>query len=59
MDFREDEKIREFINKLKEKFKPYKIILFGSRARGEYLEESDYDLIIVSDYFKGMPFLNV
>ncbi|MEO2116781.1 MAG: nucleotidyltransferase domain-containing protein, partial [Methanocaldococcus sp.] len=57
LDFRGDEKIRKFINKLKEKFKPYKIILFGSRARGDYLEESDYDLIIVSDYFKGMPFL--
>ena len=57
MDFEGNEKIRNFINKLKEKFKPYKIILFGSRARGDYLEESDYDLIIVSDYFRGMPFL--
>ena len=30
--------------------------LFGSRARGDYLEESDWDLMIVSPEFNGIPF---
>jgi len=30
------------------------VILFGSRARGDSLEESDYDLLIVDKRFKGM-----
>ncbi len=33
-----------------------KVILFGSRARGEHLRTSDYDLIVVSDRFRGMRF---
>ena len=49
--------IDEFICKIKKKFNPQKIILFGSRARGEHLEGSDYDIIIVSEAFKGMSFL--
>ncbi len=30
--------------------------LFGSRARGDYLEDSDWDLLIVSPEFAGIPF---
>jgi predicted nucleotidyltransferase len=37
-------------------FDIYAAILFGSRARGDALEDSDWDLIIISDEFKGMPF---
>lgn len=33
-----------------------KAILFGSRARDEYLLESDVDLILVSPDFAAMPF---
>ena len=32
------------------------IVLFGSRARGESLKDSDYDVLIVADGFDGMPF---
>ena len=32
--------------KFLKKFKPQKIILFGSRARGEHLEGSDVDLMV-------------
>jgi len=32
-----------------------KIILFGSRARGDHKKESDYDFIIVSRDFEGIP----
>ncbi|MFB6158724.1 MAG: nucleotidyltransferase domain-containing protein [Candidatus Nanohalobium sp.] len=31
-----------------------KAILFGSRARGDYLKHSDVDLILVSEDFKGV-----
>ena len=33
-----------------------RIILFGSRARGDALRTSDIDLIIVSRAFNGTPF---
>ena len=38
------------------KFNPEKLILFGSRAWGKPTDDSDIDLIIVSDYFKGQKF---
>ncbi|MEW5955534.1 MAG: nucleotidyltransferase domain-containing protein [Candidatus Micrarchaeota archaeon] len=31
-----------------------KVILFGSRARGNYYEDSDYDFIVVSKAFQGV-----
>lgn len=33
-----------------------KVILFGSRAKDEHLEDSDYDFIIVSKDFAGVHF---
>jgi hypothetical protein len=30
--------------------------LFGSRATGDWLEESDWDVVIVSPEFAGIPF---
>ncbi|MGB9674860.1 MAG: nucleotidyltransferase domain-containing protein [Nanopusillaceae archaeon] len=55
-----DKRAIEIANKIKEKLekegiKVDKIILFGSRARGDYLKESDYDFIIVSKDFKNIP----
>ena len=43
--------LNEFLDKLKSKFsnKIYKVILFGSYARGDYDEESDIDILIVGD----------
>ena len=38
------------------KFNPEKLILFGSRVWGTPTDESDIDLIIVSDVFKGQKF---
>src|SRR5450759_378716 len=32
-----------------ERFAPERIVLFGSRARGDHQPESDYDLIVVLD----------
>lgn len=51
------EEISEFIERVKKKFEPKSIILFGSRARGEELKGSDYDLIVISERFQGVPFL--
>jgi len=46
--------LEEFKIKVKKKYSPKKIILFGSRARKDNLLESDIDLIIISDKFKNI-----
>jgi predicted nucleotidyltransferase len=33
------------------------VLLFGSHAAGTASEESDIDIIIVSDAFRGVPFI--
>jgi len=43
--------MRKFLKVLKQEYAPSKVILFGSRARGDNLHESDVDLIIVSKKF--------
>lgn len=48
--------VAEFVRRVKAAFRVERIILFGSRARGDYLVESDYDFLVVSDDFVGMPF---
>jgi predicted nucleotidyltransferase len=41
----------EYLEKAKsiilEKARPEKIVLFGSRARGGYVQDSDFDLLII------------
>lgn len=51
------EELRGFLRKVRERFGPSQVILFGSRARGEELKHSDYDLLVVSEGFEGIPFL--
>jgi len=51
-----EERIRSFIEKIKDEFEPELILLFGSRARGDALGSSDYDIIIVSRKFEKMGF---
>jgi len=48
--------LKQFIAKVVAKLAPRKVILFGSRARGDNTRESDYDIIIISEKFKGIPF---
>lgn len=43
------EAIDEVVKQIVEKFKPQKIILFGSYARGNPRPESDVDLLVVTD----------
>ncbi|MEW6203062.1 MAG: nucleotidyltransferase domain-containing protein [bacterium] len=51
LNLRENEKkaLRELKERLLEKFPDIEIILFGSKARGDYEEESDIDLLILID----------
>ena len=41
-----------------EKFKPSKVLFFGSRVSGAADEDSDIDIIIISKEFKCIPFVN-
>lgn len=45
----QDKKLKIFIDQLRKRFGQNlkRIILFGSRARGDYTEESDYDLLLI------------
>jgi predicted nucleotidyltransferase len=43
----EDTILTEIVSRLVEAFKPESIYLYGSRARGEAREDSDYDLLMV------------
>ncbi len=47
--FKKDHNIEIFMKELKDYFKERlkKIIIFGSRSRGDYTEESDYDCLII------------
>jgi predicted nucleotidyltransferase len=48
--------IKLFIDALSEKIKISSAYVFGSRVRGDWLKDSDIDLVIVSEDFKNMPF---
>jgi hypothetical protein len=48
---------KKFVKKIKKIYSPEKIILFGSRARGDNFRKSDFDFIIVSKKFEGIPFM--
>lgn len=56
-DERVEEWLDEFLEVVKEKYSPEKILIFGSRARGDHLLESDVDLVIVSKKFEGVNWL--
>lgn len=42
-----DELIAEMVRRIRDKFDPVKVILFGSHARGEAREDSDVDLLVI------------
>ncbi|MFH1587126.1 MAG: nucleotidyltransferase domain-containing protein [Candidatus Diapherotrites archaeon] len=48
--------IENFARRLRKDFKDAKVFLFGSRARGDDLLESDYDVLVVSRQFEGTRF---
>ncbi|MBI4868895.1 MAG: nucleotidyltransferase domain-containing protein [Candidatus Wallbacteria bacterium] len=48
--------LRAYIEAVRKRFGPLRAVLFGSRARGTNLVSSDYDVLLVSERFRGMPF---
>lgn len=46
--------VKDFIKKVNSRYPLEFAVLFGSRARGDYLKNSDYDILLVSDSFSGM-----
>jgi predicted nucleotidyltransferase len=48
----------EYLPLLVEKFRPAKVVVFGSRARGDALKHSDLDLLLVSEAFAGVRWLD-
>lgn len=48
--------LKKFIENVNKSIKIQKIILFGSRAAGDFRKESDIDLMIVSPEFEGKNF---
>jgi len=47
---------RHFVKALKKQMKIDRSILFGSLARGDNFVTSDFDFVLVSDAFSGIPF---
>ena len=47
--------LKRFKKRVTQQFPDAKILLFGSRARGDALHSSDYDILVVSSYFSGHP----
>jgi uncharacterized protein len=47
LEIKKDKNFIETITKLKNYFKPEKIYLFGSRAKGLQSADSDYDLFLI------------
>ncbi|MEM0380062.1 MAG: nucleotidyltransferase domain-containing protein [Desulfurococcaceae archaeon] len=44
------EELIKVVEKILSSFKTYAVILFGSRARGDYKPWSDYDILIIADF---------
>jgi len=49
-----DSRIKDFLRRAGEKYRIEQAIFFGSRARGDHLKDSDYDIILVSPDFRGV-----
>ncbi len=56
MGARTDSRIEDFVQRVREKYRITQAIFFGSRARGDHLADSDYDIILVSPDFQGVFF---
>lgn len=48
---------RRFLGRLRRELRPQRVLLFGSRARGDNRPDSDYDLLVVSDRFGSIPWV--
>ena len=46
-------KVSEFIEAIKSKYHPQKVVLFGSYAKGTYTQNSDIDVAVIVDEIHG------
>ena len=60
--FDADEKVarfrREVLPRLIPRLRPSAVLVFGSRARGEALRDSDLDVLVVADAFRDVAWLD-
>lgn len=49
--------VARYLPRLRRRYQPDLVLVFGSRVRGEALAESDLDLLVVSKRFRGVSFL--
>jgi len=52
------EELRGALKRLRERCPDARMYLFGSYARGDWIEDSDVDIVLVSDCFNNMEFEN-
>ena|SRR3990172_3247102 len=52
-----DARFRRFVARLKREIRPTRVILFGSRARGDHRDFSDYDVLVVASRFRDVPWV--
>jgi predicted nucleotidyltransferase len=46
----EYEMLSKIVKRLQERFRVHAVILFGSRARGDFKPWSDYDILVIADF---------
>lgn len=56
MGSKADSRITDFVRRARERYRITQAIFFGSRAKGEALAGSDYDIVLVSPDFQGVFF---
>jgi predicted nucleotidyltransferase len=56
MGQRADSRIEDFVATVRGEYRITEAIFFGSRARGDYLADSDYHIVLVSPDFEGVFF---
>ena len=52
----DEDALEKFLKRVDERFPLERALLFGSRARGDELAESDYDVLLVSSGFASLRF---
>lgn len=45
------------VPRLRDRFGPVRIVLFGSRVRGDAHDASDLDVLLVAESFRAIPFV--
>lgn len=52
------ERVTEFARRLRQDYPDVRVMLFGSRAGMDFMENSDFDVLVVSRGFEGTGFFD-